>query len=49
VVGGGGAVLGFYLPLLAGGFADRVLAFVAAGAVAWVGARRAGLGSRAGR
>ncbi len=40
LVGGLGAILGFYFPLLAKGFPDRVLAWLAALAVAFVGARR---------
>lgn len=46
VTGGGGAVLGYYVPVLAGGFADRVLSFVVAAAVAWCGARCTRLASR---
>lgn len=40
VTGGMGAVLGYYQPVFASGFADRVLSFVVALAVAWLGARR---------
>ncbi|MCA8949485.1 MAG: hypothetical protein KDE27_08270 [Planctomycetes bacterium] len=41
VVGGGWAIAAFYLePVLAKGFADRVLSWIAALAVAWFGARR---------
>lgn len=45
VVGGGYAIAAFYLPpVLAGGFADRVLSWIAALAVAWVGARATATG-----
>ena len=40
VAGGGGAITGFYWPVLAGGFADRVLAWLLALAIAWLGVRR---------
>ncbi len=40
LVGGGSAILGFYAPVWSAGFADRVLAWLAALAVAMVGARR---------
>ncbi len=40
LVGGGGAVLGFYLPVFGSGVADRVLSFGAALVVAWIGAGR---------
>lgn len=40
VTGGLGAIAGSWLPILAGGFADRVLAWFAALAVSLVGARR---------
>ncbi len=43
LIGGGGAILGFYFPVLAVGFADRVLAWSAALGCAWVGAARAKL------
>jgi sodium/proline symporter len=38
--GGLGAIGGFYAPVLAPGFADRVLSWIAAGCLAWLGARR---------
>ena len=40
VVGGAAAVVGFYLPVLAGGFADRVLSWLLALATALAGSRR---------
>jgi len=41
VVGGGYAIAAFYLPpVLSGGFADRVLSWIAALTIAWLGARR---------
>lgn len=39
-IGGGLAILGFYVPVLEKGFLDRVVSFVAAGAVAAIGAQR---------
>ncbi|MEO6595366.1 MAG: sodium/proline symporter [Planctomycetota bacterium] len=40
LVGGGGAIVGFYVPLAAAGFADRVVAWLASGVVAWIGSVR---------
>jgi sodium/proline symporter len=40
LVGGSLAIAGFYLPVLAPGFADRVLSWLVALVVAWLGARR---------
>jgi sodium/proline symporter len=40
LVGGLGAIVGFYWPVLGPGFADRVLSWVAALALAWLGSRR---------
>jgi Na+/proline symporter len=40
VVGGAGAIAGSYVEVLGKGFADRVLSWVAAGLLAWVGSRR---------
>lgn len=42
LAGGGLAIAGFYLPLVAPGFADRVLSWLVALAIAWLGARRGG-------
>jgi sodium/proline symporter len=42
VIGGGGAVLGFYVPLYAPGVADRVLSWLLALSIALWGSRRAG-------
>jgi len=41
LAGGGRAIAGHFVPLLAPGFADRVLSWVVALAIAWPGARRA--------
>jgi hypothetical protein len=41
LVGGLGAIGLYYAPLVQGGFDERVLAWLAAGAIAWRGARRA--------
>jgi sodium/proline symporter len=41
MVGGLGAIGLYYAPLVQGGFDERVLAWLAAGAIAWRGARRA--------
>ena len=40
LVGGGLAIAGNYLPVLGPGFADRVLSWLCALAIAWAGARR---------
>ena len=40
ITGGLGAILGSYFPVLQAGFADRVLSWIAALAIAWLGARR---------
>lgn len=40
LVGGGGAILGYYWPFVATGLADRVLAWLGSGAIAWIGSRR---------
>lgn len=43
--GGGGAILGFYVPVAAPGFADRVLSWLVALALAWAGSARSARGA----